>query len=69
MLAVRRESITSALLHLRNEHLIRYDRSGIYIRDRAGLEAVSRECYDVITDEYARLLDFQKTRRDPTSAK
>lgn len=58
MLAVRRESITSALLHLRNKHLIRYDRSGIYIRDRAGLEAASCECYDVITDEYARLLDF-----------
>ncbi len=56
MLAVRRESITHALLHLQQKGLIQNDRTCIVIRDRSGLEAASCECYDVIKDEYARLL-------------
>ena len=56
MLGVRREGVTEAALKLQRAGLIRYARGRITILDRAGIEALSCECYAVVKKEYDRLL-------------
>jgi len=56
MLGVRREGVTESALKLQAAGLIRYARGHISVLDRAGLEARSCECYDVVRKEYERLL-------------
>jgi CRP-like cAMP-binding protein len=56
MLGVRRASVTEVAGRLQNAGLIRYRLGIMTILDRAGLEAVSCECYGVIKQEYDRLL-------------
>jgi CRP-like cAMP-binding protein len=56
MLGVRRSSITIAAGALQRRNLISYSRGEITILDRKGLEAASCECYDIMSDHYARLL-------------
>jgi CRP-like cAMP-binding protein len=56
MLGVRREGVTEAALKLQRDGLIRYSRGHITVLDRAGLEARTCECYEVVRKEYARLL-------------
>ena len=56
MLGVRREGVTEAALQLQRLGLIRYARGHITVLDRAGLEARSCECYEVVRKEYDRLL-------------
>lgn len=56
MLGVRREGITEAAGKLQAEGLIQYNRGHITILDRYGLEACACECYQVVRQEYARLL-------------
>jgi CRP-like cAMP-binding protein len=56
MLGVRREGVTEAALKLQKAGLIRYARGHITALDRAGLEARSCECYEVVKREYDRLL-------------
>ncbi len=62
MLAVRRESISSTMAHLQREGLIVNDRRRIRLVNRAGMEALSCECYKVIGAEYAPLLGEQLLR-------
>jgi CRP-like cAMP-binding protein len=56
MLGVRREGVTYAAGRLQAEGLIKYARGRITILDRKGLEAAVCECYQVVKDEYDRLL-------------
>jgi len=57
MLGVRREGVTHAAQRLQELGLISYARGHITILDRRGLEATVCECYMVVKEEYARLLD------------
>ncbi|MCW3054552.1 MAG: transcriptional regulator, Crp/Fnr family [Chthonomonadales bacterium] len=56
MLAVRRASITEAAGALQAQGLIHQGRGKIAIVDVKGLEQAACECYQVIKEEYARLL-------------
>jgi CRP-like cAMP-binding protein len=56
MLGVRREGVTEAALKLQKTGLIQYSRGHINIIDRKGLEERTCECYQVVKDEYHRLL-------------
>jgi Mn-dependent DtxR family transcriptional regulator len=56
MLGVRREGITEAACKLQKAGLITYHRGHIHVLDRAGLEARSCECYQVVKREYDRLI-------------
>jgi len=56
LLGVRREGVTVVAGRLQTAGLISYVRGHIRILDRRGLEACSCECYQVIRDEYQRLL-------------
>lgn len=55
-MGVRREAVTEAAGRLQNEGLIQYSRGRIGLLDRAGLELRVCECYDVVRQEYRRLL-------------
>jgi CRP-like cAMP-binding protein len=56
MLGVRREGVTHAAGRLQEQGLISYVRGRITVLDRRGLEAAVCECYQVVKDEYDRLL-------------
>jgi CRP-like cAMP-binding protein len=65
MLGVRREGVSIAAGHLQKEGLIRYVRGTITILDRPGLEAAACECYQVVKDEYDRLLGKYVSKNQP----
>ena len=56
MLGVRREGVSIAAGHLQKMKLIKYVRGTITMLDRKGLEATACECYQVVHEEYDRLL-------------
>lgn len=56
MLGVRRAGVTEVAGRLRDAGIISYQRGLIRVLDRAQLESRCCECYDVVCDEYARLL-------------
>ena len=57
MLGVRREGVTHAAGHLQDEGYIKYSRGTVWILDRKGLENACCECYEVVSEEYGRLLN------------
>ncbi len=56
MLGVRREGVTLAAQKLAAKNLIKNMRGTITVIDRQGLEKAVCECYEVVNDEYNRLL-------------
>jgi CRP-like cAMP-binding protein len=56
MLGVRRESVTDAAGKLQHTGMIDYHRGHITVLDRLGLEAQVCECYQVVKDEFSRLI-------------
>ena len=56
MLGVRRASVTAVAGALQQANVIRYRRGRVQIVDRAGLEAASCECYQVLRDVFERLI-------------
>lgn len=56
MLGVRREGVTVAAGHLQDAGAISYVRGRIQILDRQKLEETVCECYQVVKDEFTRLL-------------
>jgi CRP-like cAMP-binding protein len=58
MLGVRRATVTEVMGELQNRGLLTYRRGTVQIVDRKKLEKVSCECYQIIRDEYARLIGW-----------
>lgn len=56
MLGVRRTGVSIAAGNLQRQGLIKYVRGTITMLDRESLEAAACECYQVVIDEYDRLL-------------
>jgi len=59
MLGVRREGVTEAALKVQKAGLISYARGRIKVLDRERLERRSSECYEVVKNEYDRLLPME----------
>jgi CRP-like cAMP-binding protein len=56
MLGVGRQAVNEAAQGLQDAGLIRYTRGSITVLDREGLHRAACECYDVVRDEFDRLL-------------
>ena len=65
MLGVRREGVTEAAGKLERAGLIHHDRGRITVLDRPGLEKRVCECYDVVRQEFHRLLNDVKAHPHP----
>jgi CRP-like cAMP-binding protein len=59
MLGVRREGVTDAAGKLQRAGVIQYSRGRIQVLDRPRLESSACECYEVVREEFARLMPWQ----------
>lgn len=59
MLGVRRAGVTVAAGILQKAGLISYKRGKVSIVDRAGLEAASCDCYQVVRSEFKKLMSYK----------
>lgn len=66
MLGVHRPSVSAAAAALQEAGFIRYHRGHLEIRDRAGLESASCECYAISAEEFR--LALSGSRREDASA-
>lgn len=57
MLGVRRAGVSEAATALQKRGLISYARGKVNVIDRAGLEAASCECYEIVRSHHARALN------------
>ena len=62
MLGVQRTRVTIAAQSLQRQDLIEYRRGLIHVRDRAGMERRSCECYRTAEEIYARLFPSSEAR-------
>jgi CRP-like cAMP-binding protein len=69
MLGVRRAGVTVEARKLQETGAISYHRGRIKILDRAQLEALTCECYDVVKREADRLLQLEYTHSRGTSVR
>jgi CRP-like cAMP-binding protein len=69
MLGVRREGVTEAAGKLERAGLIHHDRGRITVVDRPGLEKRVCECYDVVRQEFDRLLNDVNAHPHPMGMK
>ena len=68
MLGVQRPPVSRVATILQQAGLIRYSRGKMTICDRSKLEAISCECYGVVTQEFERLLkDTAQKSKDSNS--
>lgn len=68
MLGVQRPTVSGVATILQQVGLIRYKRGKMTICDRSKLEAISCECYGVVTQEFKRLLkDTAQKSKDSNS--
>ena len=56
MLGVRRASVSEAAGALQRKGAIEYRRGRLTIRDRQALEALSCECYEIVSSDFRRLI-------------
>src|ERR1700688_1277338 len=68
MRGARRSTVSVSAGILQRAGLIRYVRGNVTIVDRAGLEAVSCECYSVIRSELERVVQQGRQRGDAPSS-
>ncbi len=69
ILGANRTSATLAARSLQNRGLIRYGRGAIQIRDRAGMEQASCECYAVVKEQSGPFLTDRRARfKEPGTA-
>jgi hypothetical protein len=71
MLGVRRQTVSAVASRLCRQGWIVYQRGCIEIVDRVGLEGAACECYEVIRDEFARLVGppIPRARRELAAVK
>ena len=69
MLGVRRQTVSAVAQELSRRGCIAYRRGFIRIADRTALEAAACECYEVIRDEFARLVGAPIGRQPPSRSR
>jgi CRP-like cAMP-binding protein len=57
MLGVRRSGVSEVMGALQKARVLRYSRGIVTILNRKRLEAISCECYGIVSDEFRRLLE------------